>query len=119
MYRLLLCCMFSVCNATCCAGACAQVEWRQWLTERLIQQYLDGRSFYRIQTGSLMDNPDQRITSDVSQFTSITLGFFFTILGATTDLVAFAGILFSIYPPLFAVLIIYALGYDCGCATVH
>jgi ABC-type uncharacterized transport system fused permease/ATPase subunit len=87
-----------------------KVEWRQWLTERLIQQYLDGRSFYRIQTGSLMDNPDQRITSDVSQFTSITLGFFFTILGATTDLVAFAGILFSIYPPLFAVLIIYALG---------
>ena len=86
-----------------------KVEWRQWLTERLIAQYLDGRSFYRIQTGSLMDNPDQRIASDVSKFTATTLGFFFTILNSTTDLVAFSGILFSIYPPLFLVLIAYAI----------
>jgi len=87
-----------------------KLEWRQWLTEHVAAQYLADRRFYQIEAGALIDNPDQRITSDVSQFTSTSLGFFFAIFNATTDLVSFSGILFSIYPPLFLVLIAYSIG---------
>eukprot|EP00667_Euglena_gracilis_P003660 EG_transcript_3672 len=87
-----------------------KLEWRQWLAEHLIAQYLADRRFYHVETGALIDNPDQRITSDVSQFTATSLGFFFTIFSSVTDLISFAGILFSIYPPLFLVLIAYSIG---------
>jgi ABC transporter transmembrane region 2 len=41
------------------------LEWREWMTRSLTQQYFQHRTFYSIQAGSLLDNPDQRISSDV------------------------------------------------------
>lgn len=41
------------------------LEWREWLTERLTSDYFADRSFYQVQAGSLLDNPDQRISSDI------------------------------------------------------
>ena len=41
------------------------LEWREWLTRRLTDDYFRDRSFYQIQAGSLVDNPDQRISSDI------------------------------------------------------
>ena len=35
------------------------------MTRRLTQEYLANRTFYQIQAGSLIDNPDQRISADV------------------------------------------------------
>ena len=35
------------------------------MTRRLTQEYLASRTFYQIQAGSLIDNPDQRISADV------------------------------------------------------
>ena len=35
------------------------------MTRRLTQDYFARRTFYQIQAGSLIDNPDQRISSDV------------------------------------------------------
>ena len=87
-----------------------KLEWRQWMAKDMMDKYMDGRSYYRVQTESLLDNPDQRITSDVNQFTSTSLGFFFTIFNSITDLISFSGILYSIYPPLFVVLIVYSFG---------
>ena len=45
-----------------------------------------------------------------SQFTDAALGLFLTLLAALVDLVSFSGILYSIYPPLFAALIVYSVG---------
>jgi putative ATP-binding cassette transporter len=41
------------------------LEWRSWLTKRITADYFADRAFYQIQAGDLVDNPDQRIASDV------------------------------------------------------
>ena len=41
------------------------LEWREWLTRRLTDDYFRDRSFYQVQAGALVDNPDQRISSDI------------------------------------------------------
>lgn len=87
------------------------LEWRQWLTARLAGSYLTDRSFYRLaSTSSAVDNPDQRITADAAAFTDAVLGLALTLLSAAVDLVSFSGILYSIYPPLFGALVLYAAG---------
>lgn len=41
------------------------VQWREWMTRDLTAKYLADRSYYKMQSGQLVDNPDQRIASDV------------------------------------------------------
>lgn len=41
------------------------LEWREYMTRRLTEDYFANRTFYQVQAGSLVDNPDQRIASDV------------------------------------------------------
>lgn len=36
------------------------LSWREWMTEQLTQEYFASRTFYKIQSGQLIDNPDQR-----------------------------------------------------------
>lgn len=48
--------------------------------------------------------------SDCRQFTDTALGLSLTILNSLIDLVSFSGILYSIYPPLFAALLTYSVG---------
>lgn len=35
------------------------------MTNKFTQDYFKDRSFYQVQAGNLVDNPDQRITNDV------------------------------------------------------
>ena len=86
------------------------LRWRAWMTERYVEKYLGDRNFYHIQTGGVIDNPDQRIVDDISLFTATTVGLAFTLLNAGVDLVSFSGILLGIYEPLVAVLFVYAAG---------
>eukprot|EP00873_Tetraselmis_striata_P019548 jgi/Tetstr1/439812/TSEL_028224.t1 len=86
------------------------LEWRNWMTQNYVEDYFKSRAFYKLQSEGLVDNPDQRITSDVAQFTESALGLSETVLRAGVDMVSFSGILFSIYPPLFVALFIYAVG---------
>ena len=48
-----------------CGQSQLALDWRDYMTRRLTQEYLASRTFYQIQAGSLIDNPDQRISSDV------------------------------------------------------
>lgn len=43
-------------------------------------------------------------------FTDTALSFSMTILNAVIDLVSFSEILYTIYPPLFVVLVVYSVG---------
>ena len=86
------------------------LEWREWMTGKFTEDYFTDQTFYRVQAGALLDNPDQRIAVDVRNFTDTTLNFTVTLLNAAVDLISFSGILFSIYPPLFAALVIYSVG---------
>ena len=92
------------------------LEWRQWMTQTLLQDYFSDRTFYQLQAGASrggpdsVDNPDQRISSDVTAFTETAMSLSLTLLNALVDLVSFSGILFSIYPPLFIALVTYSIG---------
>lgn len=41
------------------------LQWREWMTRELMQQYFADRSFYQLQAAALIDNPDQRIANDI------------------------------------------------------
>ncbi|CAH2033390.1 unnamed protein product [Thlaspi arvense] len=86
------------------------LRWRSWMTKYYLQRYLKDQTFYKIQSQSMIDNPDQRIVDDLSSFTATALSFSLTLFSATIDLISFSNILFTIYPPLFLVLLLYSFG---------
>ncbi|WOL02116.1 ABC transporter D family member 2, chloroplastic [Canna indica] len=86
------------------------LRWRSWMTRYYMQRYFKNQTFYKIQSQSIIDNPDQRIVDDLSSFTGTALSFSLTLFNAAIDLISFSNILFGIYPPLFGVLIVYSLG---------
>ncbi|TMW94626.1 hypothetical protein EJD97_009998 [Solanum chilense] len=80
------------------------------MTSYYMERYLKNKTFYKIQSQSTIDNPDQRIVDDLSSFTGTALSFSLTLFNAAIDLISFSNILFGIYPPLFGVLLAYSLG---------
>jgi len=96
------------------------IKWREWMTARLLQLYVGSSEFrgayYALETSrgsasnpsDALDNPDQRLAEDVSAFTRSSLRFLIAILRAVIDLLSFSAILWSIYPPLFGVIVVYA-----------
>ncbi len=49
------------------------LAWRTWLTDRLTGDWLDGRAYYRSRfIDKTIDNPDQRIQSDIDVFTALS-----------------------------------------------
>ncbi|KAA0094070.1 ABC transporter ATP-binding protein/permease [Mycolicibacterium sp. P1-18] len=90
------------------------IRWRIWLTDRLTEDWLDGRAYYRARflDGAQVDNPDQRIQQDVDVFTTgtgpetntPTVGTSTTLLfGAVysmVSVVAFTPILWNLAGPL-------------------
>ncbi|XP_021311723.1 ABC transporter D family member 2, chloroplastic isoform X1 [Sorghum bicolor] len=86
------------------------LRWRSWMTSYYMKRYFKNRTFYKIQSQSIIDNPDQRINDDLSAFTGTALAFSLTLFNAAVDLVSFSNILYGIYPPLFIVLVVYSLG---------
>jgi vitamin B12/bleomycin/antimicrobial peptide transport system ATP-binding/permease protein len=49
------------------------LAWRAWLTNRLTGDWLDERAYYRSRfIDQTIDNPDQRIQSDIDVFTAIS-----------------------------------------------
>lgn len=86
------------------------LRWRSWMTSYYMERYLKNQTFYKIQSQSIIDNPDQRIVDDLSAFTGTVLSFSLALFNAAVDLISFSNILYGIYPPLFVVLIVYSLG---------
>ncbi|MBS1213995.1 MAG: transporter, permease family protein, partial [Proteobacteria bacterium] len=86
------------------------ILWREWLTSRLANHYLDNRAYYRLASAGEIANPDQRIADDIKAFTVTTLSFTLMFLNGTFTVVAFSGVLWTISPLLFVVAVLYAAG---------
>lgn len=80
------------------------------MTKYYMERYLKDQTFYKIQSQSIIDNPDQRIVDDLSSFTGTALSFSLTLFNAAVDLISFSNILYGIYPQLFVVLLVYSIG---------
>src|SRR6185503_662706 len=73
------------------------IEWRSWMTERYLGDWLKERAYYRLQLQDKgTDNPDQRIADDLNIFVDLTLTLALGLLSAVVTLVSFVGILWGI-----------------------
>ncbi|WP_066743110.1 ABC transporter ATP-binding protein/permease [Cupriavidus sp. D384] len=89
------------------------IQWRSWMTHHYLDKYFGGCAFYTLNADTAIDNPDQRISEDISTFTQQSLYFLLLILGALLQLVGFSRVLWSISRELVVFLVLYAI-----CGTV-
>ena len=69
------------------------IEWRAWMTESYLADWLKDRAYYRLQLLDRgTDNPDQRIADDLNAFVDLTLTLALGLLSAVVTLVSFIGI---------------------------
>ena len=74
-----------------------EIEWRKWLNERYLQNWLEGRAYYKLQLLDRgTDNPDQRIAEDLRLFVQSTLMLGLGLLSAVVTLLSFVTILWTI-----------------------
>lgn len=73
------------------------IRWREWLTERLTDDWLAGRAYYRDQfVENQVDNPDQRIQMDIAAFVASSRGLSMGAANAVVSLVEFTAILWGL-----------------------
>ena len=73
------------------------IEWRTWLTERFLADWLKDQAHYRMQLLDRgTDNPDQRIAEDLRLAVELTLSLSIGLLSAVATLVVFVGILWNL-----------------------
>jgi putative ATP-binding cassette transporter len=76
-----------------------QVRWRRWLTRKYLDAWLADRAYYQLQLGSTTDNPDQRISEDLNQFTTYVLSLSVGLVTSVVSLVSFIVILWGLSGP--------------------
>jgi putative ATP-binding cassette transporter len=102
-----------------------QIEWRTWLTDRFLADWMKDQAHYRMQLLARsqtpvagMDNPDQRIAEDLKLFVDYTLSLSLGLLSAVVTLVSFIVILWGLSGAL-EVWGINVPGYMVWCALVY
>lgn len=86
------------------------LAWRKALTHHFLSQYLTNRNHYRLTlSAQKVDNPDQRLSEDIMQFTSRAVRFFCVIGVGIFDLGVFSYILYNVYKPLLLTVILYSV----------
>jgi putative ATP-binding cassette transporter len=74
-----------------------QVEWRHWLTQRLIGRWLSDRRFYQLSVaGDPAKNPEYRIADDIRMATEPLVDFVIGLTGSILSAATFVGILWFI-----------------------
>jgi putative ATP-binding cassette transporter len=74
-----------------------QIRWRRWMTAVYLDHWLAGANHYRMQLlGDAADNPDQRISEDISQFITSTLNIGLQLLNSLVTLFSFLIILWGL-----------------------
>jgi vitamin B12/bleomycin/antimicrobial peptide transport system ATP-binding/permease protein len=78
-----------------------QIRWRRWMTTRFLDEWLADRAYYRIslttdRAAVGTDNPDQRISEDLRDFTDNTLSLGLGLLSNVVSLASFVGILWGL-----------------------
>ena len=73
-----------------------QIRWRRWLTRRYLANWLADRAYYKLQLGSAPDNPDQRISEDLNQFTTYVMSLSVGLISSAASLVSFLIILWGL-----------------------
>jgi vitamin B12/bleomycin/antimicrobial peptide transport system ATP-binding/permease protein len=83
-----------------------QIRWRRWLTRKYLGAWLGNRAYYQLQlvgpggaserNSAGPDNPDQRISEDLNQFTTYVLSLSLGLLTSVVSLASFLVILWGL-----------------------
>ena len=73
------------------------LEWRMWQTKKYINKWVEGNNYYLSKVlDKEIDNPDQRISNDVKEFSTISIVLFLGVIRSVTTLISFIIILWSL-----------------------
>lgn len=72
------------------------IRWRAWLTEKHFARWLADKNYFQLEQGGYTDNPDQRISEDLNNFTSSSLSLGLGLLRNVVSLVSFSIILWGV-----------------------
>ncbi|MDP9095357.1 MAG: ABC transporter ATP-binding protein/permease, partial [Pseudomonadota bacterium] len=78
-----------------------QIRWRSWMTNDILGRYMSDRAYYTIGLTHVAgdpgtDNPDQRISEDIRDFTTNTLDLAISFISRITNLFSFSVILWGL-----------------------
>lgn len=76
-----------------------QVRWRRWLTGRYLEGWLEEGAYYQLELTDKTDNPDQRISEDIQQFTAYVLSLSIGLISSIASLSSFLVILWGLSGP--------------------
>ncbi|RZI27936.1 ABC transporter ATP-binding protein/permease [Pseudomonas sp. 770NI] len=94
------------------------IRWRAWLTEKHFSRWLAHKNYHQLEQGGYTDNPDQRISEDLNNFTSGTLSLGLGLLRNVVSLVSFSIILWGVSGSI-EVFGITIPGYMFWCALLY
>ena len=78
------------------------------MAQHLVKRYFNNRAYFRLRGTDSVDNPDQRISEDVRNFTTYSLSFLLILLNSLITLIVFIGVLATISGKLVIIMIVYA-----------
>jgi putative ATP-binding cassette transporter len=77
-----------------------QIRWRQWMTRHYVENWLSDRAYYNISLSNAkgvgLDNPDQRISEDLRDYTASTLSLGLDFISNVVTLFSFVFILYAV-----------------------
>ena len=77
------------------------IRWRVWLTHHITDDYLKDRAYYRGRfIDRAIDNPDQRIQQDITDFTQTSVSLSMGAVSAVVSIFSFTKILWDLSGPL-------------------
>jgi len=82
------------------------VRWREWMTLSFMERYTQAKSFYKVNFGLQVDNPDERI-EDIRLFVKETVGLASTLITCISQLLTYVVILFSISREMVPTMLVY------------
>jgi putative ATP-binding cassette transporter len=72
------------------------IRWRRWMTARYLRLWMENSNHYKMQlSGNETDNPDQRITDDITLFITYTWMFSFSFVQNIISFVTYLTILWQ------------------------
>ncbi|MFB2892398.1 ATP-binding cassette domain-containing protein [Aerosakkonemataceae cyanobacterium BLCC-F50] len=85
------------------------LDWYQWLNNHILEKYLSNRAYYKINFKSDIDNPDQRISQELSPLTKNALSFSAVFLEKVLEMSVFLVILWSLSRWVAVIVVIYTV----------
>lgn len=82
-------------------GQAFEIRWRLWLTDHVTADWLTDNAYYRNRfIDDTIDNPDQRIQSDVTSFVSTSRSLAFGAVSSVVTVASFTKILWDLSGPI-------------------